>query len=918
MGVVYKAMHPGLGVPVAIKVLGDTFSSDESFRSRFRKEASTVASLNHPGIVRVYDFDIDRGALFIVMEFVEGRSLRTWLQDSGRFTAAVSSDLIQQLLSAVGAAHARGIVHRDLKPDNVLISTQGKTKILDFGIAKVMDDEAHLTATGSMVGTPAYMAPEQIKGDPVDQRVDVYALGVILYELLHGKPPYTGSMPTVLHSHVFNQPQPSTAIAPETFEAILRAMARKPEQRFESCEEFAGALLSAPVGTRPGSAPALPPAAPPPVRVGTGLADRVFTGLRALRDPSGSPIAGPAGGCSHSGCTANEGWQCSYIDPTGQRCDSWWCKRHIGFIEATPFCTRHASVLRALAATAGTIHEIKQRPLVDDRSLNLANLVAEDVEKDLTELLRRRFQGRQDLRIVVDRTVRQTWEGRGRIAWERSWSAVQAQGYLARIGVRVAAAEPDRVKVSVGNSVVLSEVPDWIAKRPDGETPDRADRARFRNKVVEIVLATIDIPTPLPRPPAAAPAAVFADQPRVAPALLTGMVLRQLALGSKLTGYEIAERLALSFAGVHPTLTEISGLGFVNVLGFAAEAGPWSSRPLPERMAYAITPQGRAHAEELGATGSHHPGPAPVTLAEYVTSVSAASVPRQLTEAEVAAALAGLEVPPAVIESVRAAINSRGSIFLYGSPGNGKTSLARRLATLQGGPVLVPVAIEAAGDVIRVFDPAVHRLEGEQPPDRRWRRVARPMLQVGGEFNLEMLEATWEPAGRSYEAPLQVKANCGVLLIDDLGRQRTSPKQLLDRLLVPLEQGVDFLNLAGSGRKIEIALQAQVAFSTNLKPADLLDEAYLRRLAYKVLMPDPSWPAFQRIFDRECVRLGVPAAPAGTLDTIQQLYGGRPPRGSHPRDLLERLVDVAAARGERPEVTPQLLEAAWQTLFVTS
>ncbi|TMF01766.1 MAG: serine/threonine protein kinase [Chloroflexi bacterium] len=181
MGVVYRSTHPRLEIPVAIKVLAEQYSSDANFRQRFHREAATVASLNHPGIVRVYDFDEDGPVLFIVMEWVEGRSMRSWLDEYGRFSVDVSVDLLQQLLSAVGVAHDLGVIHRDIKPDNILISNRGKTKILDFGISKLVDDKQRLTATGSMVGTPAYMAPEQVKGEAVDARADIYSLGMILY-----------------------------------------------------------------------------------------------------------------------------------------------------------------------------------------------------------------------------------------------------------------------------------------------------------------------------------------------------------------------------------------------------------------------------------------------------------------------------------------------------------------------------------------------------------------------------------------------------------------------------------------------------------------------------------------------------------------------------------------------------------------
>src|SRR5438045_9411179 len=160
-----------------------------------------------------------------------------------------------------------------------------------------------------------------------------------------------------------------------------------------------------------------------------------------------------------------------------------------------------------------------------------------------------------------------------------------------------------------------------------------------------------------------------------------------------------------------------------------------------------------------------------------------------------------------------------------------------------------------------VFDGASHGVEAHQPADKRGRRVARTRVRVGGEFQLKMFDPPWEEGSRVYGAPLQVKANGGVMLIDDLGRHRVSPKQILDRLLVPLEQDTDFLNLTSSGRKVEIPFRAQLALSTNLKPVELLDEAYLRRLAYKVLMPDPTWEMWCRIFERERARLTIPAAP---------------------------------------------------------
>jgi hypothetical protein len=363
-------------------------------------------------------------------------------------------------------------------------------------------------------------------------------------------------------------------------------------------------------------------------------------------------------------------------------------------------------------------------------------------------------------------------------------------------------------------------------------------------------------------------------------------------------------------------LKSLTGDNFLDALGLASEQGPWLGRPLPERMAYALTKQGRARSEEIARASTRYAGPAPVTMAEYRSVLAEAAKPGTLDLVRVNIVLAGIELAPGVAEAVRAAVNSRSSIFIYGAPGNGKTTLARRIAGLLGGPIVIPVALDVGGgEVMTIFDGAVHRLEANQPVDRRWRRIARPMVQVGGEFQLEMFDPTFEPGSRTYGAPLQVKANGGVLLIDDLGRQRIAPKQILDRLLVPLEQEVDYMNMSASGRKVEVPFWAQLALSTNLKPGELLDEAYLRRLAYKVWMPDPTWDMWCRIFERERERLTLPPNPAA-LDWIRSMYGGRPLRGNHPRDLLERLVDVSSARGQRAELSQELVQAAWQTLFI--
>src|SRR3989454_1092619 len=814
MGVVYRSTHPRLDIPVAIKVLAEQYSSDVSFRQRFHRAAATVAALNHPGIVRIYDFDEDGPVLFIVMEWVEGRSMRSWLDEYGRFSVDVSVDLVQQLLSAVGVAHDFGIVHRDLKPDNILISNRGKTKILDFGISKLIDDKHRLTATGSMVGTPAYMAPEQVKGEAVDKCSDVYSLGMILYELLHGEPPFTGPLPAVLHAQVFDRPRASTAIPSPIMEIIWKATAKDRSQRFQTCEEFSGAFHYMP---KPAVAQPAAEAMSAEIAVPAQVASPQVAIPRRTDGPK------PPGVCTFVDCGERRGWACAYRDLTGREC--------------------------------------------------------------------------------------KTWSGRNDVAWERSWSALKSQGYLVRIAVRVTTAEPDMVQLLIGNTVVFKEVPNWISRRREGEPPDHADRARFGKKLFAAILEHVDEPQPMPPPtatPSTSPELGTPPPPEINRALVEGMILRLASTATRLTGYEVAEQLALPFASVEPMLKLLISANFLDALGLASEQGPWLGRPLPERMAYALTRQGRVRSEEISRAGTRYSGPAPVSLHEYRLALADAAKPGTLDLTKVTAALAGIELAPGVTEAVRAAVNSRSSIFIYGAPGNGKTTLARRIPRLLGGPIVVPMALDiGGGEVMTVFDGAVHHLEANQPADRRWRRVARPLVHVGGEFQIEMFDPTWEEGSRTYGAPLQVKANGGVLLVDDLGRQRGLPKQILDRLLVPLEQEIDYMNLSASGRKVEVPFWAQLALSTNLKPAELLDEAYLRRLAYKVLMPDPTWEMWCRIFERERDRLTIP--PDGTaLEMIRTLYGGRPLRGNHPRDLLERLGDVSAARGVQVQLNPDL------------
>jgi hypothetical protein len=233
-----------------------------------------------------------------------------------------------------------------------------------------------------------------------------------------------------------------------------------------------------------------------------------------------------------------------------------------------------------------------------------------------------------------------------------------------------------------------------------------------------------------------------------------------------------------------------------------------------------------------------------------------------------------------------------------------------------GEPIEIPHAVAIGDEIIRVIDPVYHKIaEGDQPIDRRLVKVERPVVTAGGELKLQQLDLTYDQQNRYYEAPLQWKANAGVFVIDDFGRQEVPPMRLLNRFIVPMEKKIDYLDLSASGRKIELPFLCQVVFSTNLSPTELVDEAFLRRMAYKIGIGNPSPEAFARILRYECDRQGVPWDEKAVGYLLNNLYGKKPLRGSHPRALMARLVDLANYRQQPPRLTPQSLKEAFDACF---
>src|SRR5580692_5737261 len=248
MAQVYRAIDLQLDRPVALKVLFPELSVDKTFVERFRREAQAAANLSHPNIVPVFDWGEDDGVYFIVMEYIDGRSLSTVLRDPQKMPPNQIAQIGAGVAAALAFAHRHGVVHRDVKPGNILITPDGEVKVTDFVISRAMNTEESLTQTGAVMGTAAYFSPEQAEGKTVDARSDIYSLGVVLYEMAVGRPPFTGDSPVAVASkHVRDQPALPRSVnpaIPAAFEAIvMKAMAKAPGDRYATAEEFRADLL---------------------------------------------------------------------------------------------------------------------------------------------------------------------------------------------------------------------------------------------------------------------------------------------------------------------------------------------------------------------------------------------------------------------------------------------------------------------------------------------------------------------------------------------------------------------------------------------------------------------------------------------------------------------------------------------------
>ncbi|MCA9062680.1 MAG: AAA family ATPase [Planctomycetaceae bacterium] len=385
--------------------------------------------------------------------------------------------------------------------------------------------------------------------------------------------------------------------------------------------------------------------------------------------------------------------------------------------------------------------------------------------------------------------------------------------------------------------------------------------------------------------------------------LLESLICRLMLTAGNMTGRSIAAETCVSFRIVETMLERLRSRRLLSHAGSASM----------NDYIYGLTEDGRRHSERMIRECSYV-GPAPVPFMDYVISVEAQAISDEpIRRYELTDAFNNISVPPELLETLGPAVNSASGLFLYGSPGNGKSTIAHCVTSCFGREIWIPRTVIEGREIITVFDPTYHQ-EVEQPGDaspydRRWVRIRRPTVVVGGELTLDNLEIRHDVATGISEAPLQMKSNCGCLLIDDFGRQRVSPSELLNRWIVPLESRYDYLTLA-SGKKIQIPFEQLIIFSTNLEPSDLVDEAFLRRIPYRIEVLDPDEEEFHYLFRLAAMRLGCAYVSESVEWLLKNVYHRRnlPLRRCHPRDVLLQVRNYCVFNDIPFEMLPEHVE----------
>lgn len=445
-------------------------------------------------------------------------------------------------------------------------------------------------------------------------------------------------------------------------------------------------------------------------------------------------------------------------------------------------------------------------------------------------------------------------------------------------------------------------------RRAESDPAAKADNAPIAPAAPTVPTTTPDVKAAYPPPP---PEPTTLQEAGLSEGLVESLLLKALLQRVTATGADLSQQTRLSRPIVGESLSRLRDDLMVTIKG-QADGGDY---------VYQLTEGGHTRARQH-AEHANYAEAAPVPLAAYERAIRAQAIGQtRMTIDRLREAFDGLTLGDDMLSLLAQAVSDGRGLFLYGSPGNGKTTIAEHLCGAFGKYLWIPRAVIVGTDLVRVYDETCHRpietpeLQGARY-DRRWVLIERPTVVVGGELTLEQLDPSFNPSSGVSEAPVQMKANGGVLVIDDFGRQRVGPTELLNRLIVPLEKQFDYLSLA-SGCQAKIPFEMLCVLSTNLEPRELVDEAFLRRIPYKVEVADPTVEQFHEVFAFYAKRLGVELAPGVVEALLREHYEpiGRQRRFCHPRDLLRQANNYCTVHGLAPVADARSLGAAVQNYF---
>jgi predicted ATPase with chaperone activity len=407
-------------------------------------------------------------------------------------------------------------------------------------------------------------------------------------------------------------------------------------------------------------------------------------------------------------------------------------------------------------------------------------------------------------------------------------------------------------------------------------------------------------------------------------AQLIDLMLKTLYQQGDLTGRGLSEAVCVPFTILDDLLLTAKQRHFVEV--------PRAEGHGRAGYTFSLTEEGAKRAR-AALESNRYVGPAPVPLDQFSEWVNKQSIrDNNVRLDELEGAFSDLILPREIMDALGPALNSGSSIFLHGAPGNGKTAIAERLGTLTSSSVYLPRAVTVDGHILVLFDPVYHHpiedplrgandagglLRSGPDHDQRFVLIRRPTVFVGGELTMEQLDLQFDAYSKVYQAPFQLKAAGGVLIVDDFGRQRMRPAELLNRWIVPLEKSFDNLTLH-TGVKFPVPFDCILIFATNLNPRDLVDEAFLRRIQFKVEVRSPDRAAYEQIMKMNCVASGIPYRQEAVDTLFSEYYDalGFRPRGCHPRDILHQITSMATFKGLRPSLDPALLHRAARSYFL--